>query len=200
MKTRLAQDIGESAAAKVHEYLARHCLRQISNSSIAPIELWCTPDTEHDFFSSCRAEWGVSLKQQVGSDLGQRMQHALSETLRNSSYAVLMGTDCPIMSTEYLRFALSLVRQNKTVIGPAEDGGYVLLGVNEMQEQLFSNMPWGASQVYVETVKRITGDAEALTPLWDIDYVADLRRLRDEADVVTLEPEFREYLNGLNLL
>lgn len=200
VKTRLARDIGELAAARVHEYLARHCLQQIVDFAIAPVELWCTPDTKHEFFRTCASEMNIQLKQQVGDDLGQRMQHALSAALNQHSSAVLVGTDCPVISADYLRSAFTAIDQQKTVIGPAEDGGYVLFGTNTVQPCLFSDMPWGTSQVYTQTLARITGEVESLMPLWDIDYLADLRRLHSLAKSIQLEARFRRYLESLDVL
>ncbi len=199
VKTRLAKDIGETAAKKVHEYLARHCLQQILSFAVAPVELWCAPDTDHDFFNYCHTELGIPLKQQIGNDLGQRMQHAINETLCNHAPVVVIGTDCPALTIDHLQSACSTASQNKTVIVPAEDGGYVLLGMNKSQPALFVDMPWGTSQVYTETMARVTGEVETLMPLWDIDYIADLRRLHGTDDV-PLDGQFRTYLETLDLL
>jgi hypothetical protein len=141
----------------------------------------------------------VSLKQQVGDDLGQRMQHALHETLHKYTPAVLIGTDCPGFTADYIRSALESARLNRTVIGPAEDGGYVLLGVKQIQPKLFDDMPWGSSKVYSKTIERITGKAESLLPLWDIDRIEDLRRLYNAADEFHLDIDFLQDLKALKL-
>ncbi|NOX92075.1 MAG: glycosyltransferase, partial [Gammaproteobacteria bacterium] len=194
VKTRLAKSIGDTAAKEVHEYLARHCLQQLLDFSVAPVELWCAPDTDHEFFRHCHTDLGIPLKQQTGDDLGQRMQHALCETLRHHAPVVVTGTDCPALTADHFHSALSAASQNKTAIAPAEDGGYVLLAVNELQPELFIDMPWGTPQVYAETMARVTGAVETLMLLWDIDYVEDLRRLRAVADDMLLDEQFRVYL------
>jgi rSAM/selenodomain-associated transferase 1 len=199
VKTRLAKDIGEQAAVSVHKYLAQRCLQQLVASSIAPVELWCSPNTDDAFFVDCQADFGVSLKQQIGNDLGQRMRHAVHETLHCHAPVIVLGTDCPALTADYLRSALFAASQYKTVIGPAEDGGYVLLGVNELQEKLFENMPWGTPKVYDETLSRLTGKREILAPLWDVDYVADLQRLQIAANDLRLGDQFQAYLKTLKL-
>jgi len=198
VKTRLAKSIGKTAAKKVHEYLAWHCLQQVLSFSVAPVELWCAPDVHHDFFYQCHTRLDIPLKQQAGDDLGQRMQHAVCETLRHHQPVVVIGTDCPALTADCLSLALSVASQQKTAIIPAEDGGYVLLAVNELQPELFIDMPWGTSAVYAETMARITGDVEALMPLWDIDYVEDLKRLHAAVNDIALDEPFREYLDKLN--
>ncbi len=199
VKTRLAKNIGEQAAARVHEYLARHCLAQLLSAGIAPLELYCAPDTRHDFFLWCHTELGIPLHQQVGADLGARMQHALRETLKSHSRVVLVGTDCPLLTADYVGMAMSGLEQADTVIGPAEDGGYVLLGLQSEQPVIFSDMPWGSSQVYDKTVARLSGKVMALEARWDVDYVEDLRRLRDVSDDIRLASGFRDYLQSLDL-
>lgn len=199
VKTRLAKSIGETAAKNVHEYLAWHCLQQVLDFAVAPVELWCAPDTDHDFFHHCHSTLGVPLKQQTGDDLGQRMQHALRETLHDHTPVVLIGTDCPVLTADCLHLALSAASQHKTAIVPAEDGGYVLLAMDELQPVLFTDMPWGTSQVYAETMMRVTGEVETLTPLWDVDYVEDLRRLQDVANDISINEQFQAYLGKLNL-
>lgn len=199
VKTRLAKSVGETIATTVHEHLARHCLQQVVDFAVAPVELWCAPSTDHDFFQYCGAELGIPLKQQTGNDLGQRMQHAINETLCDQAPVVLIGTDCPALTADYLYSAFSAASENKTVIVPAEDGGYVLLGMNTLQSKLFVDIPWGTSQVYAETMERVTGEVEVLMPLWDVDYVADLRRLRAARDDMPLDEEFRAYLEKLDL-
>jgi glycosyltransferase A (GT-A) superfamily protein (DUF2064 family) len=112
---------------------------------------------------------------------------------------VLIGTDCPLITAGYLQSAFAAVSEQKTVIGPAEDGGYVLLGASTVQPGLFSEMPWGTSLVYAETLARITGDSESLMPLWDVDYVADLRRLLASAENANLSEKFQRYLESLDV-
>lgn len=199
VKTRLAENIGKAAATAVHEQLARHCLQQVVSYALAPVELWCAPDVTHEFFQQCHKDLGVTLKQQLGEDLGQRMQHALRETLRNDSPVILIGTDCPGLSAEYISTALLATSLGSTVIGPAEDGGYVLLGVSELEDDIFVDMPWGTEEVYAKTMARLSGKIESLSPLWDVDRIEDLRRLRDSANELPLDINFVSELNGLEL-
>jgi uncharacterized protein len=194
VKTRLAKDIGDQAAVALHKHLTLFCLQQLRTFDVAPIELWCAPNTEHEFFLECGSRFDISLKQQVGHDLGQRMQHALTKSLEHHSPVVLVGTDCPLFSAEYFYSAFIAASQNKTVIGPAEDGGYVLLGTQKVQADIFTDMPWGSDQVYPQTMVRLTGEVELLSRLWDIDYLSDLKRLCALADRLMIDAGFRDFL------
>ena len=197
VKTRLANTIGETAAATIHEYLALHCLKHLVDSRIAPVELWCSPNISHDFFQGCKIELGVTLKTQQGDCLGERMEYAFSSVLPKCDYAIVVGTDCPAMNANYIASAFTELQNHDSVIGAAEDGGYVLLGLRKPQPQIFANISWGSSKVFEETVARFKGDVEKVPVLWDVDHVNDLIRLRNLADELELGKEFSEYLANL---
>jgi uncharacterized protein len=199
VKTRLAKDIGDPLAVALHKHLTIFCLQQLRTFDIAPIELWCAPGTEDDFFLQCHSSFGIPLKQQVGHDLGQRMQHALSENLSHHSPVVLVGTDCPVFTAEYFQLAFLAASQNKTAIGPAEDGGYVLLGTQNVQADIFTDMPWGSDLVCAKTLARLTGEVEVLNTLWDVDYLADLKRLCALADSLSIDAAFQTFLKTIVL-
>lgn len=199
VKTRLAKSIGVEAAATVHEYLAWHCLKKIVDAHVAPVELWCAPDIEHDFFQRCATKFGVALRQQEGKCLGQRMQHAFSSALPQQRCSIVVGTDCPALNPDDLVAAFSELQHNDVVVGPAEDGGYVLLGMNRLQVQIFTDMPWGTSQVLAETLSRLKGDVKKMSTLWDVDHQEDLIRLRLLANELHLEQSFSDYLENIEL-
>ncbi len=199
VKTRLAKNIGDEAAATIHEYLAWHCLQKISHQNIAPIELWCAPNIRHAFFQRCETVFGVTLKKQVGKDLGERMGNAFSDALSLCRYPLIIGTDCPGIDSEYLMAAFSALQNNTTVIAPAEDGGYVLIGLREVQAQIFMDMPWGSSRVFGETVARLYGSVKYLETRWDVDRMEDILRLREATEMLQLEGDFSEYIDRLGL-
>ncbi|HID49004.1 MAG TPA: glycosyltransferase [Chromatiales bacterium] len=180
VKTRLAPDLGEAAAAELQEELARHTLQMALDSRLAPVVLYCSPDTRHPFFREV-AEAGVRLRAQTGRDLGARMQRAFAEVLPECDRAVLIGTDCPVMRAAYLQQAFRALEQSAVVVGPAEDGGYVLLGLRQRLAPLFTGIDWGSDRVMAQTRAALeqaeTGWRE-LETLWDIDLYQDLQRWR----------------------
>ncbi|MEZ5584857.1 MAG: TIGR04282 family arsenosugar biosynthesis glycosyltransferase, partial [Candidatus Competibacteraceae bacterium] len=140
VKTRLAQRFGLAGAAHLYQHLLRWTLSRVAQANLCPVELWCSPDMRHGFFHACRRDYGVTLRVQQGADLGQRMNHALHTTLQNTSYAVLIGSDCASLGIDELRFALNALQVGRdAVLGPAEDGGYVLIGLRQSQPMLFRN-------------------------------------------------------------
>jgi rSAM/selenodomain-associated transferase 1 len=183
-KTRLIPALGRAGAAALHRRLVRHTLRAAADARIGPVELWCTPDARDPFFRESERRLGVSLHPQGGGDLGARMQRAFESVLARASRAILVGSDIPALSAQYLRDAdQALVRGDEIVIGPAEDGGYVLIGLSHCDPELFRDIPWGGPEVRAETRRRIAAlswRSSELPVLWDVDRPEDLERLPED--------------------
>lgn len=181
VKTRLIPSLSPEQAAELHRQMALDTLAKVSRSRLCPAELWCAPDTVHPFFAQCGERFGVSLRPQRGKDLGERMHRALENALGRSAYALLMGSDIPSLTAAHLEEALSFLEQGAdAVIGPAEDGGYVLIGLRRPQPALFENMPWGEDRVLEESRRRMHAmkmEWRELPVQWDIDRPGDLHRL-----------------------
>ena len=183
VKTRLIPALGASAAAELHRQLVARTLRTAQAAALGPVELWCTPDAQDAFFSACAKDFGVRLRDQGAGDLGMRMARALQTVLAEGSPALLIGCDCPALSAEYLReAAAACAGGHDAVFGPAEDGGYVLIGLARSPSlRLFENMTWGSRTVMQETrtrLARLGWRWIELATLWDVDRPEDLSRFR----------------------
>jgi rSAM/selenodomain-associated transferase 1 len=183
-KTRLIPALGEAGAAALHRRLVTRTLRAAADALIGPVELWCTPDTGDPFFIDCERRLGVSLHAQGEGDLGSRMRRAFESALARAPRAILVGSDIPALSAQYLRDAdQALVRGDEIVIGPAEDGGYALIGLSRCDPDLFRDIPWGGPEVLSETRRRTTALSwrlSELPALWDVDRPEDLERLPED--------------------
>lgn len=182
VKTRLVPALGEAGAARLHARLVEHALAVAAGSGLAPVELWCAPATDHPFFAACAAAHPVRLRPQRGGDLGERMHHALAAALEEAESAVLMGSDCPAIDGGYLAQAFVALEEGADlVLGPAADGGYVLVGLRRPQPPLFRDIPWGGAEVLARTRERAHSlglTVRELPELWDVDRPEDLARLR----------------------
>jgi len=180
-KSRLIPALGEAGAAALHRRLVMHCLRAARDSRLGPVELWCAPDADDPFFRDCERRCGVSLHPQGGGDLGARMQRAFESALAGAERAILVGSDIPALSAQYLRDAdQALGRGDDVAIGPAEDGGYALIGLSRCDPELFRDIPWGGPEVLAETRRRLatlSWRSSELPVLWDVDRPEDLERL-----------------------
>lgn len=180
VKTRLIPTIGEEAAAQLYQQLLVSTVKKVASAGIAPTVLYCAPDTGHPLFQKLASKWDIELKQQHGADLGERMAQATVAALRSGESAVLIGGDCPMLDAGHLQQALRWLYQGSdAVIGPAEDGGYFLLGLKDYNRLLFENIPWGGDRVLALTrdrLQQMSWSWRELEPLWDLDRPEDLQR------------------------
>ena len=180
-KTRLIPRLGAQGAAELQRWLLRRTLETAVAARLGPVSLWCAPSREHPVFAACREERGLELFEQRGGDLGARMLHAFS-ALCPQGPVLLIGTDCPALSIAALRRAAAALREGRdAVLIPAEDGGYVMIGLHRAEPRLFDAMPWGTGGVMTATRRRLRELgwrwAEPKT-LWDVDRPEDFNRLR----------------------
>lgn len=180
VKTRLQPALNADQAAAAHRQLTRLTLERVFRQPLCAVRLYCAPDTRHAFFRQCAAEYPLTLSTQRGSDLGERMLNAFGEALSIYRHAILIGCDCISLTVDDLQQALAALQNGKdVVIAPAEDGGYVLIGLNAPQPVLFSNMVWGSEKVMAETRHRAAGASliiQELAMQWDVDAPEDWAR------------------------
>lgn len=179
VKTRLIPSVGAQHAAEIYHTLLERVIGEATRE-VAPVEIWCAPDTRHAVFRAVAVNPSITLYAQTAGDLGQRMAHAARQALARSEMVLLIGGDCPVLKAEHLQQALTWLDDGvDAVLGPAEDGGYVLLGMRRMNRQLFCDIPWGTDQVLNITRQRLAQSGwtwRELEPLWDLDRDADLQR------------------------
>jgi rSAM/selenodomain-associated transferase 1 len=180
VKTRLQPELSAEQAAAAHRRLSRFTLDRAFQHALCPVRLYCAPDSLHPFFSECAAEYPLTLANQGSGHLGEKMHQAFVEALADYPNAVLIGCDCPSLTLADLRLAFSYLQAGKpAVIAPAEDGGYVLIGLNAPQPALFENIVWGGEQVLQDTLQRAAEagiEVEQLDRQWDVDTAADWQR------------------------
>ena len=183
-KTRLIPSLGAEGAAELQACLFQRTMQTALASPLRPITLWCAPDCDHPIFQSARQEHGFTTHVQAGDDLGERMFDAF-ERLTRRSPALLIGTDCPILSADHLmRCAAALVGGADAAFIPAEDGGYALIGLRKPVWRLFEGMPWGTADVMRLTRDRLREEhlsAFEADQLWDVDTPADYYRAKSAA-------------------
>lgn len=195
VKTRLAESIGIDLATELHREFSLHCIAMLSRARLAPVTLMCWPGVDHPFFQSCREAYGVELYPQAEGNLGMKMLKGFEAGLQTAKYALVLGTDCLVMEETVLQEALqSLIAGADGVVVPADDGGYVLLGLSTIKEELFDAMPWGESHLMEATRKVMSGQWVELPPLWDVDRQDDLLRLANNRHAMNLSAELEKLL------
>lgn len=183
-KTRLIPALGAQGAARLQRELTRRAVATAQQAALGSVTLWCAPDAQHRFFRALARHAGVECLDQPAGDLGERMLHAFRLQCDRGPL-LLIGTDCPALQPEDLRCAAHALRGGEdAVFFPAEDGGYVLVGLRRPQPTLFEGITWGTATVMEDTRARLR--AAGVTwrepkTLWDVDRPADLRRLADRS-------------------
>ncbi len=178
-KTRLIPALGADRAARLQARLTERIVDTACAASIGPITIWTSPDETHPTFQALRSRHDIALARQPDGDLGARMLAALAAS---TGPTLVVGADCPAMTPMHLRKAAKLLRNGcDAVIFPAEDGGYVLIGMRHPVPALFTKMPWSTDAVMAETRQRMRHHRlswQEPATLWDVDRPEDLPRLR----------------------
>lgn len=194
VKTRLIPALGEQGAAALHRALAEHVASEVfalAATEEADMEVWYDSGTTRQMRS-----WLGPLpryRQQPSGDLGQRLAFIFDTAFREGVHScVAVGSDCPAMTADHLRQALMALDKTDVVIGPANDGGYWLIGIRSVAARalpiLFQGIEWGSERVFeqsIERAKRHELRVTLLEKLADVDRPEDVcewTRMRDPLD------------------
>lgn len=191
VKTRLIPGIGARRALSIYKELLTKTLLTARKASFSSIQVWVSGEIDHRYFVNLENRYSVQLYQQTGKDLGQRMSNAFDMTLRRYSHAVLIGSDCPTLKySDLMEAKRHLENKTDVVLGPAVDGGYYLIGLNENNKQVFADIKWGKDSVFNDTcanIESLNWKMDLLPMRWDVDRIGDLLpyyRIRRTASVL----------------
>ena len=178
VKSRLAVDVGDTAAALVYRLLAEDALRRTRPEPGDYERRVCFAPAKA---RAEVAEWlpGETLEAQQGAELGARMSHAFAAAFeRGARRVALTGSDVPGIDRPRVREALRALAGHDAVLGPARDGGYYLVALARPQPRLFEGMAWSRPDVLARTLERAAVLAlrvRVQRGLRDVDTLADLR-------------------------
>jgi rSAM/selenodomain-associated transferase 1 len=175
-KTRLAATVGDEEALRIYLELLKHTRNIVSKI-----------DTHRNLFYSHfidnNDEWNnddFDKQLQIDSDLGGKMAAGFQTTFeKGATKAVIVGSDCASLTTKIVDAAFIKLENNDFVIGPADDGGYYLIGMKKFTPELFQNIDWSTEKVFPQTIDIINKQNKtyALLPiLSDIDYEEDWKK------------------------
>ncbi|MTI39960.1 TIGR04282 family arsenosugar biosynthesis glycosyltransferase [Fulvivirga lutimaris] len=174
-KTRLAKTLGDETALAIYYKL-------INKVQEVTADLPIDKAVYYSSFIDKEDSWDNNKYQkylQKGATLGEKMYYAIEESITNGyQQVVLIGTDIYTLSAEIIMKSFDLLNVNDTVLGPAEDGGYYLIGMKRPEPSIFGLKEWSHSEVFSQTVELIKnqgmsyGTTQALS---DIDEPNDLK-------------------------
>lgn len=191
VKTRLCPPLTLDEAAGLHGSFVLDAVErgiQAAKAAHGALDryLACAPSPDLAFFKVIEGRYGFRLLSQIGADLGARMAQVF-ESLFADGYGrvLLVGTDVPTLPGTYYTRALQTLGTHNLALGPAQDGGYHLIGLTKAVPSLFTGLPWSTDQVLSLTIQKAEalGLRTALLPAWrDVDTIEDLEVLSKETD------------------
>lgn len=175
-KTRLAAKVGDQAALDIYKYLLHHTVGFTKNLEVEKWVYYSEEVWQDDIWD----ETIYKKKLQVGKDLGIRMMNAFKEGFEAGfENIIIIGSDMYHLDQNDLEEAFSKFKHNDYVIGPAEDGGYYLLGMKSLEKALFIDKQWGTDTVLSDTLSNLEGEEIALLKEKnDVDYYEDIKDIK----------------------
>ena len=182
-KTRLCPPLTPVEAAELYEALLRDTLELVSGLRGVETAVAVSPQSAVDEMRRM-APRGAGMLAVEGADIGECLRSATEQLFANGyTRVVAVNSDGPTLPVEYLERAVEMLASNDAVLGPAEDGGYYLIGMRQKQPGLFTDIAWSSPGVAAQTLERAAaaGLTVAQLPAWyDVDTPAELERLRKE--------------------
>ncbi len=204
VKTRLARSVGDRLARDVYLVLLQHLVDRFKEFGDLRTVVFSPPEAQRQFREFLPDAWHV--QQQVNGDLGHRLQAFLTDQLKTrDSIMIVIGSDTPDLPTSYLDRAVDMLCQYPVVLGPSQDGGYYLIGMNRLVPNLFDGIAWSTNKVLQQTMDRLHQQCcpfGLLPTLNDVDDLADLRALMcklKKNDRDALEDDLMRKLDQLEL-
>jgi len=188
VKTRMSKVLSDDDCVGLHEYLCREVCAIVQGAALCPHLLLAGEPSGHSFFHALQKTFGLTLGKQSSGDLGARMSQAVTEAFAAQTPCqgvILIGSDCPFLSKDYLHQAISALEKGApAVMGPAIDGGYVLLGLGRDLPDVFRDIDWGTAVVKAQTLSRfdeLNLEPALLAAMSDVDEAEDLPALLSQS-------------------
>lgn len=175
VKTRLAATIGDQNALKVYNHLLNHTKEVVLDIEGTKRVLYSEELIENDIWDNEFFE----KRLQFGIDLGARMKNAFADGFEEGyEKIVIVGTDLYDLEPSDIRKAIEVLDHQDVVIGPAEDGGYYLMGLKTVPDGIFINKNWGTDTVLNDTLRDIKNfKCHLLAVKNDIDTIEDIKKI-----------------------
>lgn len=172
VKTRLAKGIGEKAALEVYIKLLEHTKNVLQKINTDKCVWYSVSVRQNDIWP----DDSYQKKAQFGDDLGERMHNAFKDAFQQHyEKVIIIGSDLYDLQSKHIEEAITALDTYDIVIGPAQDGGYYLLGMKTLHEKAFAPKNWGTETVLADTLQDLdTQTIHLLETLNDIDHAEDL--------------------------
>ncbi|XLS28702.1 TIGR04282 family arsenosugar biosynthesis glycosyltransferase [Flavobacteriaceae bacterium M23B6Z8] len=186
VKTRLAKTVGDQTALDIYNFLLKRTVEITRSIEVAKFVYYSEDIFKDDLWNTKY----YHKELQKGEHLGVRMRNAFEKAfVLGHDKVVIIGSDMYDMTEANIQEAFQQLENNDVVIGPAEDGGYYLLGLKKLIPEIFENKDWGTSTVLKETLEQLkTYKVHKLEELNDVDVFEDIEK----------HPAFTSFLKLIN--
>ncbi len=186
-KTRLAATVGDITALNIYKFLLDHTNTVAKNVKATKQVHYSVAIRKNDI-------WDKNIydkKLQNGNDLGERMANAfLSGFNNNYKKIIIIGSDMHDINSNDIDNAFKDLDNKDFIVGPAEDGGYYLLGMKKFKPEIFKNKAWGTDTVLKDTLNNLKNESlKLLKTKNDVDFYEDIK------DIDAFQP----FLKNINL-
>ncbi|MEL6441315.1 MAG: TIGR04282 family arsenosugar biosynthesis glycosyltransferase [Cyanobacteria bacterium J06621_8] len=178
-KTRMIPALGAKGAAELQRKMTEHTLGNVERLAALRdliVKVYFSGGNQQLMAEWLGEDWQYTP--QASGDLGKKLQGAFKEAFQlGSQQVVIIGIDCPDIDQITLNQAFNSLQNHDLVLGVAEDGGYYLIGLNQVYSELFTNIAWGSDQVLRQTIdiaQELKLKVDYLPTLSDVDYPKDL--------------------------
>lgn len=183
VKTRLQPHLAQEESAELYRNFILDTVTTSQKLDNTDVYMACLPTKEHPAFADLAAGRNITLLDQRGHDLGERMHNVLRFFIsRGYKKAVIVGADSPSLPVDYIEMAYKDLDNKHLVVGPSYDGGYYLLGAAGISPDIFDQVPWSTMNVFNITLRKARAQKleYAVLPYWyDVDTVRDVHHLYD---------------------
>jgi rSAM/selenodomain-associated transferase 1 len=186
VKTRLQPRFGASGATALYEAFVEDALAlcaRVRDAGRVDLALWST-ELDGPGVGAWGRTLGVVPRLQPEGELGERLAAAFDEGLRDYERVVIIGSDLPTLPFRLIASAFDALESSPLALGPANDGGYYLIGASHGLRPRFEDVRWSTSAAFADTVRANQGTEIATLPPWyDVDDESDLEVLRAHLSV-----------------
>ena len=191
VKTRMRPNLTDSQCAELAEMMLCQSVEQVVRYWPGEVILCVAPNADHPSFINHVSRLGIRIEVQINASLGDRMATVLEAGLESANAAVVMGCDVPYIAGNVLEQAHNILMAGNNAIGPAEDGGFYLLGARHFNREVFRNIGWGGNAVLHKVIQQGNDNQIAFS---ELPIMRDIDRFEDLQWLASIEPQYRRFI------